>query len=230
MEWTKKYKKAVTFSYDDGNVQDKKLIGLFEQYNVKGTFNLNSGMDYNTGTWECEGLSIHHLDPACWKKVYRDQEAAVHTVHHPNLFEMKDEDAIRREIRDDRDRISSVTGQTVRGMAYPFGGHTEQVRRIAAEEGMLYGRTTKSSYSFHIDGSLLELCPTCHHDDGALFELAEEFLKKEDPLPCIFYIWGHSYEFDVHNNWERMERFLKLISGKPDIFYGTNSQVLLREP
>ena len=36
----KLYKKAVTFSFDDGVVFDKKLIDIFNKYGIKGTFNL----------------------------------------------------------------------------------------------------------------------------------------------------------------------------------------------
>lgn len=35
--------KAVTFSYDDGVVQDKRLAELFDKYGMKGTFNFNTG-------------------------------------------------------------------------------------------------------------------------------------------------------------------------------------------
>ena len=36
------YKKAITFSYDDGVTQDIQLIELLNKYNLKCTFNLNS--------------------------------------------------------------------------------------------------------------------------------------------------------------------------------------------
>ena len=35
--------KAVTFSYDDGMTQDIRLIELLNKYNLKCTFNINSG-------------------------------------------------------------------------------------------------------------------------------------------------------------------------------------------
>ena len=35
--------KAFTLSYDDGNVADRKLVGMFNKYGLKGTFHLNSG-------------------------------------------------------------------------------------------------------------------------------------------------------------------------------------------
>ena len=36
------FKKAVTFSYDDGVTQDIRLIELLNKYHLKCTFNLNS--------------------------------------------------------------------------------------------------------------------------------------------------------------------------------------------
>lgn len=35
-------KKALTFSYDDGVTQNIRLIDIFNKYNHKATFNLNS--------------------------------------------------------------------------------------------------------------------------------------------------------------------------------------------
>ena len=34
--------KAVTFSFDDGVTQDRRLIEIFNKYNLKATFNINS--------------------------------------------------------------------------------------------------------------------------------------------------------------------------------------------
>ena len=33
------YKKAVTFSYDDGIEQDRRLVDIFNSYGMKCTFN-----------------------------------------------------------------------------------------------------------------------------------------------------------------------------------------------
>jgi len=33
--------KAVTFSYDDGVIEDKKLVEIFDRYGMKATFNFN---------------------------------------------------------------------------------------------------------------------------------------------------------------------------------------------
>lgn len=41
------------------------------------------------------------------------------------------------------------------------------------------------------------------------------------------YIWGHAFEFDIHDDWARFEEFLAMMAGRNDIFYGTNKEVLL---
>ena len=35
--------KVLTFSYDDGVVQDIRLVNIFNKYGLKATFNINSG-------------------------------------------------------------------------------------------------------------------------------------------------------------------------------------------
>ncbi len=61
-----------------------------------------------------------------------------------------------------------------------------------------------------------------------LFALGEQFLTLDGNEPALFYIWGHSYELDLYDCWEQMEKFLAMISGKEDIFYGTNREILLQ--
>ena len=61
--------------------------------------------------------------------------------------------------------------------------------------------------------------------DGILRELLEQFVSDETPALKLFYLWGHAYEFDGHNNWETMEAALKLVSGHDDIWYATNGEI-----
>ena len=59
-------------------------------------------------------------------------------------------------------------------------------------------------------------------------ELGREFIAMDTTEPKLFYIWGHAYEMDYDSlNWHKLEEFFKLISGHEDIFYGTNTEVLL---
>ena len=38
--------KVLTLSYDDGKIQDRRLVKIFNKYGIKATFNLNSGLRY----------------------------------------------------------------------------------------------------------------------------------------------------------------------------------------
>ena len=57
-------------------------------------------------------------------------------------------------------------------------------------------------------------------------ELAERFA--EGPVKRasqMFYVWGHSYEFDNDDNWDVIEKFAQYIGGRDDIWYATNIEV-----
>ncbi len=41
----------------------------------------------------------------------------------------------------------------------------------------------------------------------------------------MFYVWGHSYEFDNGNNWERIETFTEYMGHRDDIWYATNIEI-----
>ena len=57
--------------------------------------------------------------------------------------------------------------------------------------------------------------------------LCLQTFKKKQYLK-LMYVWGHSYELDYNESrWEGFENLCKMISGKEDIFYGTNKEVLL---
>ena len=42
----------------------------------------------------------------------------------------------------------------------------------------------------------------------------------------MFYLWGHSYEFERDDNWKIIEKFSKKIENKSDIWYATNIEIV----
>lgn len=78
--------KAITFSYDDGVTQDRRLIELFGRYGLKATFNLNSGLFGLQGEVPCCGTTAQHnkVQPEEVRSLYTGHEIAVHTLTHPN--------------------------------------------------------------------------------------------------------------------------------------------------
>lgn len=229
MDWKKKYKKALTFSYDDGNEQDKKLLEILNRYGMKCTFNVNTGLDHDHGTWTYRDvLEVHRLNLAECPDLYDGHEMAVHGVYHYNLTELSPAE-LTAELQGNADAIQKIYGTAPVGMAYPYGVYNDAVIAELRRMGIGYARGVESSHSFAVQDDLMRFRPTCHHDDPMLFDLAEQFLQSEPETPQIFYVWGHSYELEGQQNWDRLERFCEMMAGKTDIFYGTNREVLLPE-
>ena len=41
----------------------------------------------------------------------------------------------------------------------------------------------------------------------------------------MLYVWGHSFEFDLQDNWHIIEEFARYAGGKEDIWYATNIEI-----
>ena len=231
-------KKAITFSYDDGVTQDIRLIELFGKYGMKATFNLNSELLGNHGELIREGKTVSHIKnrPEDIRAIYDGHEVAVHTLTHPLLPAIESDAEIIRQVEADRINLSELVGYEVVGMAYPCGGQNNDDRTakiIKERTGVKYARALETNGSFDTQKNLFRFQATCYHHKEweKMFELGEKFLNLKTDKPQIFYIWGHAYEFDIYpERWVIFEEFLRMMSGKEDIFYGTNKEVLLSTP
>ena len=226
-------KKAITFSYDDGVVQDIRLIELLNKYGLKCTFNLNSELLSKKGMLIREGKRISHykIHTEDVKHIYEGHEVAVHTLTHPNLTQCDDKEIIR-QVEADRLNLSELVEYEVVGMAYPCGGVNNDDRVagiIKKNTGVKYSRTITTNNCFDLQENLYRFNPTAYHlDFEKMMQLGREFVEFKPKEPKVFYIWGHSYEMDYGADyWVKLEEFFKLISNKEDIFYGTNKEVLL---
>lgn len=217
--------KAFTLSYDDGVLQDKRFVEIINKYGLKCTFNINSGMLYNECLYITNGVEARRMTLEECKKTFRGHEIAGHSLTHPGFGELNDH-LIEREIVGDKVNIENLFGCKVTGFAIPGGGRDSRIEPIARQFGIKYVRTIDSTESFEIPDSLYELNPTAHHNCKNLLNLCDDFINMKCDTPKLFYLWGHSYEFDVNKNWDFFEEFCKKISGRDDIFYGTNHKVL----
>jgi peptidoglycan/xylan/chitin deacetylase (PgdA/CDA1 family) len=199
---------CVTFSYDDGKINDIRLSELFVKYGLKATFNLNSNnLDKPT-----------YITKEDVKKLSDSGfEIAVHTVSHPFLENLS-ESVMFTEIYEDKKNLESITGKLITGMAYPFGTYSQKVKEIAKSCGIDYARTTQYN-GYRVPADFLEWHGACHHRDLSKF-------KVESHWYCnILYVWGHSYEFDTEEKWQEFEENLKRISNKEDVWYATNGEI-----
>jgi peptidoglycan/xylan/chitin deacetylase (PgdA/CDA1 family) len=222
-------KKAVTLSYDDCMEADEKLIAMMEKYQMRGTFNLIPGWFAKDGTVYPEGESYRLITASEASRVY--QHPFVEVANHGNLHKYMTSLSVAEMTEDMivcRKSLEKQFDRLVQGMAYPYGWYNEELMNVLRTCGIVYSRTVNSTHSFDLPKEWLAWNPTCHHDDEKMMELAEKFLEMKPDLleqPKLMYVWGHTFEFDRNDNWNRMEKFMKKISGSVEIWYATNMEI-----
>jgi peptidoglycan-N-acetylglucosamine deacetylase len=222
--------KALILSFDDGNVADKHLVKLMNEYGLVGTFHLNSN---KLGTKD-------YLTKEEIKNLYKGHEVSCHTANHPNLPSLSKIDVIY-EVLEDRKELERLMGYPVRGMSYPLGNTNDFVIEAISGLGIEYARTVGDTYNFGMPTDLLKWQPTIHlfgktnyipndtaNDTRELkqfYQLTTNFLNANSA--ALFYVWGHSWEYEEPGNkWAEVEKFFKIISKNPDIYYTTQIGLL----
>lgn len=216
--------KALTLSYDDGRIEDIRLVGTMTKNGIRGTFNLNSGL-------MPEKRSETHVGHEDVFSLYIENgcEVALHGKMHLSLTKVSRDDGIN-DIIADRLVWESIVSSPVLGMAYANGVYDDAVVSYLRELGVIYSRTVISSHGFELPRDWLRLEATCHHNDPLLFELWDKFVSlPEDEGAKLFYLWGHSYEFPIVGNWDRIERFCETAGGRGDVWYATNGDICFYE-
>lgn len=207
--------KALTLSYDDGKEEDHRLVELFNKYGIKGTFHINAGIKNDP----------KRIKPEEFKELYKGHEIACHTYTHPTIERCPMEEVVA-QVMEDRKELEALAGYPVRGLSYPNGSYSKEIKELLPHLGIKYSRVVGSSGHFGMPKDLYEWQATCHHNNK-LQEYGEQFvnLTKKQYL-YLMYVWGHSYEFGLADNWHVIENFCELVGNRDDIWYATNIQIV----
>ncbi len=221
--------KAVTFSYDDGVEQDKRLVELFNRYGMKATFNINSGIQTGASSFveKKSGILMRRMNQKGLRALYAGHEIASHGLTHANPADC-DEETFFNEVSADKRNLETLFEQEIVGYAYPYGCYNDMAVKVLSDCGICYARTVETAPGFGLQEDLLRFKANFHHNDTEILAGIERFLAMDTREPALLYIWGHSYEFDADRNWEHMEEILKRLAGHTEVYYGTNAEVLLR--
>lgn len=218
--------KALTLSYDDGVVQDIRLVDILNRHGIKATFNVNSACFPDEDREGERRLSAQQVKDLYWPAGH---EVAVHSATHPFLEQLPLSAALN-DVMEDRRNLEQLLGTIVRGMAYPFGTYNDALVEGLKSVGIVYSRTVQCTHDFALPTDWLRMPTTCHHDDPRLWELVDRFLNENtdpryDSAPWLFYLWGHSYEFDNGDGWSHIRRFAETMGGRDDVWYATNIEI-----
>ena len=174
----------------------------------------------------------------------RDFEIGAHSITHRRLPAISEQQA-EREIVESKAVLEQITGKEVKTFCYPGGEYTQLHVRLVKDAGYQYARTT-ARYSFTVDSPYE--AGTSLHVYNHRFDLWQTArFAKFRPIKVlrylewdalaramfdrvikeggVYHIWGHSWEIDEHNDWERLEDVFRYISANPKVKYVTNGEL-----
>ena len=91
--------KVLTLSYDDGRLEDRRLVKIMNENGIRGTFHLNSGLK----DWP------DRIPAEEWKELYRGHEISCHTVLHPTISRCPLEQ-VALQVLEDRRELERIAG------------------------------------------------------------------------------------------------------------------------
>src|SRR5437667_4672077 len=228
----------VTTSWDDGHRFDVKLATLLKKYRIKGTFYISPK---NSEYYREQLLSEKEI-----KQLDKDFEIGAHTMTHANLARV-DKNKMRKEISESKNYLEKLLGKKVTSFCYPYGAYRNETKKIVKEVGFKLARTTKR---FKLNSSdNFELNTSIHAYNHITDLLKITKFSKFNPIKIIkylnwenlaramfddiykkggtFHLWGHSWEIDKNQDWEKLERLLKYISKKKNILHKENRELFV---
>jgi peptidoglycan/xylan/chitin deacetylase (PgdA/CDA1 family) len=199
--------------WDDGVVDDVRLIDILRKYSAKASFNLNFASHQNSRylSWKYQDQKeVWKLALPELRGVYAGFRVANHTLTHAWPTRVPEAE-MRRDIFAGREALEQHFGYPVTGFAYPFGDYNAAVKIAVRESGAVYARTTRNSARVFPPVDAMEFHSSCHHAAPDFWE-AYDRVKSQDG---VFYFWGHAYEFVTEADWQVIETKIARISADP---------------
>lgn len=223
--------KAVTLSYDDGSEADLRFSDVITKSGLKCTFNIN-GNAHRKGIVSDEQFEEYMYA--------RGHELAVHGAFHRAPGLQRPIEGIR-DVLDCRLELEKRFNRIIRGMAYPDSGirlmengaSYESIKKYLTDLGIVYSRALSGDNNkFRLPEDWHAWMPTAHHGNPQIMEWIDQFVAlnpKEGYIsghyPRLFYMWGHSFEFDRNDNWDLLDRICEKLGGHEDIWYANNIEI-----
>lgn len=218
-------RKAFNITYDDGVLQDERFVALLNKYGIKGTFNLNSQLMQEEFSWtHPNGMQVRRLSSQRAKHLYDGHEVASHTLTHPYMHELSDEE-LYRQLKSDKDSLETLFGREIKGFAVPFDYYDDRIAACAKACGFTYARKSEFTRNFTPCSDVYHWKTGIYHIDPDLIDYVAAFLNTQEEL-AVCQIVGHSYDLDAENLWATMELICAAVSKCNDIWFCTHAELV----
>ena len=197
-------------SWDDGIVDDIRLIEILRKYDTTATFNLNIGLnkDERVFGWNNKGREVWRLSLKEMPDLYKGFEIAGHSMTHPYLTQCSDE-ALKYELFESRKILQDMFQQAITGFCYPFGVFNDYIKKLLVDAGYTHARGIEKANNVLPPNEPFEFNPHCHFLDKNFWSCFEE---AQNAKSDYFFFWGHSYEFSDDKMWDDFESKIQTLS------------------
>ena len=212
--------KYFIFAIDDGTIYDKKVIAIFNKYNIRATFNLNSGLE--DFVWYKDWLEVRRLKLNDNKNIYDGHEVASHSLTHPFLTSLSDED-VYREVKEDIDNLRNIFNRDIKTFSFPFDGYDERTINIIKSLGITHIILPTIDDSFLYPADTYHIKVTSWNIDDALYKVN---IFIDDNQAQVFIYLSHSYDYEYDNSYDKLEELCKIVTTQKDIRIITISELM----
>jgi peptidoglycan/xylan/chitin deacetylase (PgdA/CDA1 family) len=216
----------ITTSWDDGFPLDLKMAELLLKYDTPATFYI-----------PIENVERQSMNFAEISHIARYFDVGGHTYHHTDLTQASRTEA-EKEIFAGKEKLENIIGKELFAFCYPMGRYDYQIKNIVKTAGFEGARTTKSFIRRIKDPFLTGTTvhardfTSAHYITTALESLDvglsvyilknRLYAKKWDQIAMetldyvvknggVWHLWGHSWEIDAQNDWQRLTGVLHKI-------------------
>ena len=224
-------KLIVTTSWDDGSKLDLKLAQLLERYDIKGTF-------YIPQTYLNNPLGKNEIG-----MLDKGHEVGSHTLSHADLSKVSLEEA-RRQIDGSKRYLEELLGHRIYVLSYPKGCYNQGVKEVVKDCGFIAGRTCEHG-SFDLPEDPYQWQITLHASNGSPLMSFRIWRRSGIPVSSlldwerrarllfdlalgkggVYHLWGHSWELERRNEWDKLERVLTYLCHRDGVRYMTNGEI-----
>lgn len=200
-------RKIFLLSFDDGTVWDSRFVELLNQYGMKATFNLNSGLEDFVWYYE-DKFPIRRQRLADTVAQYRGHEIASHSLHHHWLNTLTPPQ-LSREVGDDCAALKALFVLEDIGFGVPFTACGDREIRLIRKY-VRYIRLSELSDSFAPPADPYHIPIHALYNQPDVRQRIAQFAESDLPV-SLFVLAGHSYEFEMLDQWDYMEDLLRYI-------------------
>lgn len=236
--------KLITTSWDDGHPLDFRLAELLQKYKLKGTFYIP------------QTNAEHEVMPALQvAELAKQFEIGGHTLSHIRLH-TNDVKTLEHEIAGSYRWLSDLLGYEPQSFCFPGGVFHQKAIEVVYQSGYHVARTTEllSTQTHTAQGLVPTTLQVYEHPpftyakhlakrarwtnllrwlrSYSLYELpalTESYLNRIDKDDGCFHLWGHSWEIEEYDLWNKLEELFRIISDRDDFMYVPNKELAIKK-